>query len=145
MAANSVTRANGIGVFNFQGGNLMARLSTATFFQGLTTANVRGTLVANSGAVVNTNGFNVTIAQPLVHSTIGGDAATDGGLTKTGLGTLTLSGASTYTRATNILNGNALPVAESCPCPREAPSPLREAAQFRLRADRVWKSSVVYS
>ena len=105
LAANSVTRTSGTGVFNFQGGTLRAGQSTTTFFQGLTTANVRGSSAANSGAVVNTNGFNVTIAQPLVHSTIGGDAAIDGGLTKTGLGTLTLSGASTYTGATNITAG----------------------------------------
>lgn len=60
---------------------------------------------ANSGANIDTNGFNVTVAQPLLHSTIGGDAATDGGLTKLGTGTLTLTGASTYTGATTVSAG----------------------------------------
>ena len=40
---------------------------------GLTAANVR-----NGGAVIDTNGFNDTIGQALVHSSIGGDNATDG-------------------------------------------------------------------
>ncbi len=69
-------------------------------FQDLATANVR-----NGGVKVDTNGFNVTIAQPLVHSLINGDAAADGGLIKGGAGTLTLTGVSTYTGATTINAG----------------------------------------
>ena len=89
--------------FNFNGGTLRpnaASASSAPFFGGLTAANVR-----NGGAVLDTNGFNVTVAQVLLHSGIAGDAATDGGLTKNGLGTLTLSAASTYTGPTTITAG----------------------------------------
>ncbi len=88
--------------FNFNGGTLRAVSSgsAATFMTGLTRANVR-----NGGAFVDTNGFNLTIGQALEHSNIGGDNASDGGLTKKGSGTLTLTGTSTYTGATTIQAG----------------------------------------
>lgn len=92
-----VDTGGGTGTFNFDGGTLKANATGATFFQGLTTTNVR-----NGGALVDTNTFNVTIAQPLLHSTIGGDAAMDGGLIKSGLGALTLGGANTYNGPTTI-------------------------------------------
>jgi autotransporter-associated beta strand protein len=47
----------------------------------------------------------VTIGQALLHSAIGGDSATDGGLTKNGAGTLTLGGTNTYTGTTAINAG----------------------------------------
>ena len=103
LAANQVTRTFGTGVFNFNGGTLQARRSTTGFFRGLTTANVRG-----GGAIIDTNGFNITIAQPLLHSTLPGDAALDGGLTKNGAGTLTLTGANTYTGTTTVSTGTLL-------------------------------------
>jgi autotransporter-associated beta strand protein len=90
----------GTSVFNFNGGTLTPSASNSTFMQGLTTANVR-----NGGTMIDTNGFNVTISQALVHSTISGDNAIDGGLTKRGAGTLTLTGASTYTGPTNVFGG----------------------------------------
>ncbi len=90
------------GTFNFNGGTLRAAGDSTTFFQGLTTANVR-----NGGAFIDTNGHSVTIAQNLVHSGISGDAATDGGLTKNSAGALTLSGTNTYT-GTTVLNAGTL-------------------------------------
>jgi fibronectin-binding autotransporter adhesin len=93
----------GTGVFNFNGGTLRPSASNASFMAGLATANVR-----NGGATIDTNGFNITIAQPLVHSTIGGDNSTDGGLTKNGAGTLTLTGASTYNGPTYVTGGTLL-------------------------------------
>ena len=92
----------GTGTFNFNGGTLQAGVSSPHFFQGITTANVR-----NGGAVIDTDGFDVTVAQPLVHSTISGDNATDGGLTKNGAGMLTLTGNNTYT-GTTLVNDGAL-------------------------------------
>ena len=86
--------------FNFNGGTLVAGASSTTFMQGLDLANVR-----NGGAIIDTNGNDITIGQALLHSMISGDAATDGGLTKTGAGTLTLSGANTYTGVTIISEG----------------------------------------
>jgi MYXO-CTERM domain-containing protein len=96
------TLNNGTRIFNFNGGTLKvaSNFNAATFFNlgtGTTRANVR-----NGGAIIDTNGINVTMAQALVHSDIGGDNAIDGGLTKNGAGTLTLSGANTYTGVTNI-------------------------------------------
>ena len=104
LAVNSVAPTNGTGVFNFNGGTLQARQNEASFLQGLTTAHVRA-----GGAVFDSAGFNVTVAQGLVHSTLAGDAATDGGLTKNGAGTLTLLGASTYAGPTTV-NGGTLAV-----------------------------------
>ncbi|MBB5030607.1 beta strand repeat-containing protein [Prosthecobacter vanneervenii] len=89
-------------IFNFNGGTLKANGTSMTLSTTLTTINVR-----NGGAVIDTNGFNVSIAKALTHSSIGGDNATDGGLTKRGLGILTLSGsiANTYTGTTLISAG----------------------------------------
>ncbi len=99
ISTQRVTTNAGLSMFNFNGGTLQAAASTA-FMQGLSVANVR-----NGGAVIDTNGFDITVAQSLLHSTIGGDAAIDGGLTKVGAGTLILSGANTYTGATIINEG----------------------------------------
>jgi autotransporter-associated beta strand protein len=90
----------GNSVFNFNGGTLKPAASSATFMQGLKSVNLR-----NNGAQIDTAGFNVTIGQALLHSALAGDSATDGGLTKNGAGTLTLSGANTYTGPTTINAG----------------------------------------
>ena len=92
--------STGSNTFNFNGGTLKPTANTSTLMQGLTRANVR-----NSGAKIDTAGFNVTIGQALQHSAISGDSATDGGLTKNGTGTLTLGGVETYTGATTINAG----------------------------------------
>ncbi len=92
---NAISAGNGL--FNFNGGTLQA---TANFAVSVGTNQVR-----NGGAKIDTNGFNVSLAAPLIHSTIAGDAASDGGLTKSGAGTLTLAGANTYTGGTTISGG----------------------------------------
>jgi autotransporter-associated beta strand protein len=97
LSANAINRTAGTATFDLNGGTLKPRVNTTTFLQGLTRANVR-----NNGAVIDTDGKNITIAQALLHSNVGGDNATDGGLTKNGLGTLTLSGTSTYNGGTVI-------------------------------------------
>jgi len=97
------SNTNGTRTFNFNGGTLKAAGTTTSFFNlgtGSARANVR-----NDGAIIDTAGFDTTIAQALLHSNIDGDAATDGGLTKNGAGTLTLTGASDYTGATTISAG----------------------------------------
>ena len=100
---SSVT--TGTRTFNFNGGTLKAATSTTAFVNlgaGSARANIR-----NGGAIIDTNGLNVTISQPLLNSNIGADNATDGGLTKQSAGVLTLSGANTYNGTTNV-NGGAL-------------------------------------
>ncbi len=100
------TATTGTRTFNFNGGTLKAAGSTTTFMN-LGTGNARAN-VRDGGARVDTNGFDVTIAQALVHSDIGGDNATDGGLVKQGTGTLTLSNNNTYTGITAINAGRLL-------------------------------------
>ncbi|WP_319800641.1 autotransporter-associated beta strand repeat-containing protein [Luteolibacter arcticus] len=87
-------------IFNFNGGKLLANASGTGFMTGLSRANVR-----NGGAVIDTAGFDIAIQQPLLHSDLAGDAATDGGLLKSGSGTLTLAGENTYTGGTNVSAG----------------------------------------
>ena len=70
----------GTSLFNFNGGTLRANVSTTGFMSGLSHVYVQ-----SGGALIDTNGFDVTIGQSLE----GQDAGT---LTKNGLGTLTLTG-----------------------------------------------------
>lgn len=92
--------------FNFNGGTLKARSTQAGFIQGSTAAPIIPVvcIVKSGGAIIDSAGFNVTSVEALQHdSALGGTP--DGGLTKNGAGTLTLTAASTYTGPTVINNG----------------------------------------
>lgn len=100
-----VSSINGVNATNnFNGGTLQARGNSTGFFPTAPLA-VSRAQVRNGGAIIDTVGFNITMAQPLIHSTITGDAVLDGGLTKNGNGTLTLSGVPTYTGPTIVNSG----------------------------------------
>jgi len=90
--------ANATTAFNFNGGTLRANGNNSTFVQfpgGSQTANV-----LDGGAIIDTAGYTVTIPQTLQ---AGGTGV--GGLTKTGNGTLTLSGGYTYAGPTAVRGG----------------------------------------
>ena len=88
----------GVSVFNFNGGTLRAARTNATFMTGLSQATV-----GTGGAIIDDNGFAITIGQAL-----NSGATPDGGLTKLGAGTLTLTGSSTYNGTTTITKGTLL-------------------------------------
>jgi len=91
----------GTRIFNFNGGTLKALANNTIFAANVASvANVR-----NGGAIIDDGGYAVTVDQTLVHSTVAGDNAIDGGLTKLGTGTLVLSGVETYTGNTVVSNG----------------------------------------
>jgi len=84
----------GISTVNLNGGTLRARQDNATFIS----TDLDNLLVGDGGAKIDTNGFNITIGKAMT-------ADGTGGLTKSGGGILTISGANTYTGGTIINQG----------------------------------------
>lgn len=80
---------------NFNGATLQASANNATFISGLTIAEIEA-----GGAVIDSQGYSINIPQILTDA--GG-----GNLTKLGTGTLTLSGANSYSGNT-IVNAGTL-------------------------------------
>ena len=91
---NITSTAIGTREFNFDGGQFVA--AGGVTFPADVTANVK-----NGGAKIDTNGFSATVASPMAN--FGGTST--GGLTKSGLGTLTLSGNNTYAGGTSVTGG----------------------------------------
>lgn len=92
LFAEQIQDPGGNGAFNFNGGTLHALTNSSAFLQAS-----QGAIVQPGGAVINTEGHDITIGQPLAN---GG-----GGLTKLGAGSLTLSQGASYTGATIVSNG----------------------------------------
>jgi autotransporter-associated beta strand protein len=93
--AAQVVQGAGASSFNFNGGTLRPVVASADFV-GATVA----TNVLEGGAIIDTNGVNVTI-----NASLSSGAASDGGLRKRGAGTLTLTATNAYTGPTVIEAG----------------------------------------
>lgn len=89
--SNIVSTSGTNRVFNFNGGLL--RTSAGLTIPASLTANVK-----NGGVNIDTNGFSSTVAASLLNNGTGG-------LIKSGLGTLTLSGVNTYVGGTSVTGG----------------------------------------
>ena len=92
LAARLVKGGSGRSEFFFDGGTLSPLLANATFMRNLSAAEVRA-----GGAVIDTAGIDITIAQSIGHDSQANAPAKDGGLTKLGAGTLTMTGTLGFT------------------------------------------------
>ncbi len=109
--ANQTASSTGsTAAFNFNSGTLRASGSSATFFQGSIVAPIIPIVatVKAGGAVIDSGTNAISVLEPLQHDTNLG-ATADGGLTKLGTGTLTLTAANTYTGPT-LVNAGTLAV-----------------------------------
>jgi autotransporter-associated beta strand protein len=93
---SSPTAGTTVSVLNFNGATLQATGDNGTFVSTLFQATVGA-----GGAVIDSQSFNIGIPQEL-------DDNGGGGLTKNGTGTLTLTGANTYTGASVVNAGNLI-------------------------------------
>ncbi len=88
----------GTSTFNFDGGVLKPIANHTAFMTGLSAVNIK-----SGGANIDTNGYNITVGNALLNG--GGN----GGLTKNGAGTLTLTGTDhTFTGPTLVNSGKLI-------------------------------------
>jgi len=87
------TSASGMGIFNFNGGVLLARDNNTNFIEANTVD------IKSGGATIDTSNKEVWVSK---------DISGTGGLVKTGLGTLKLTGANSYTGATAVNAGTLI-------------------------------------
>ena len=99
LSTGSVRRNAGTGTLNLNGGTLRATRNDADLITNLSAVNV-----GNGGAIIDTNGNNVRVTQPL----LGGGT---GGLTKNGAGTLQLRGGTSTYSGNTVINGGTLQLA----------------------------------
>jgi autotransporter-associated beta strand protein len=106
QAGPATNGINPSATFNFNGGTLRAAVGSTNFYQGSTASPAIPitSIVQAGGAIIDSSNFAVTVLEPLQHDSALG-ATPDGGLTKLGGGTLTLTAAGTYTGPTVVSNG----------------------------------------
>jgi len=97
LTVGGFTKINSTGntTIRLNGGTLRAGQSYVDFLPAFANTAVQ---IGTGGAVIDTNGFNLGVAAPLL-------ANGSAGLTKQGNGTLTLSGANTFTGSTTVAAG----------------------------------------
>jgi autotransporter-associated beta strand protein len=93
--AQIVSGGSGQGSIAFNGGTLQATADSATFLQGLRNATIQA-----GGAIIDTNGHDITIAQVMTEAVVN-----TGNVTKKGAGTLTFTGALQYQGLTDVQDG----------------------------------------
>lgn len=93
IVAPGITHLAGTAQLNFNGGTFKATSAQSEFLTGFNTANSE---VKSGGAKIDTNGFDIA-------TSVGLDGV--GGLTKSGLGKLTLNGVTTHTGGTFVTAG----------------------------------------
>ncbi|MEY3896661.1 MAG: hypothetical protein RLZZ214_2181, partial [Verrucomicrobiota bacterium] len=103
LAFNDIVRLGGTNTINFNGGTLKSLVTSPTFFPNLSNTTA---FVKSLGAMVDTDGNDVTIGEPLLTDTV----STGGGITKSGVGVLTLGAVSTTTGPATV-NAGGLAVA----------------------------------
>jgi autotransporter-associated beta strand protein len=100
QAAAVTTSGTAAGRFYFNGGTLQASSSSSNYFTA-TNSYIRA-----GAAVIDTNGNNIVMSDALVPDPA--MMVADGGLTKIGPGTLTLSGTNTYLGGTRVEGGKLI-------------------------------------
>jgi autotransporter-associated beta strand protein len=94
LTTNKLSGGGGTDVTTFNGTQLIANSPATPFIEGLDAPTIDA-----GGLLVNTNGFNAVSVQVLTGT---------GGVTKSGAGTLTLTGASSYTGTETVSAGTLL-------------------------------------
>lgn len=109
LGVGRIRRHLGYGEFFFDGGTLKALADRDIFCQGLDKAEIRA-----GGAKIDTDDKTITIAQSIAHDSRAGAPAKDGGLTKLGAGTLTMTGALGFTGDLGANGGTLNLAAATC-------------------------------
>ncbi len=104
LRANNLSTGGGTGTVNFNGGALQARVASATFIA----AGINNVVIKSGGAVIDSNGFNITIPRSLTEDPL----STGGSLVKRGGGVLDLTAPNSHT-GDNTIQGGVLRISDN--------------------------------